>query len=195
MKTAEPSTRRRTRRHALVRVAQITILVAATWFLAAPQFPKAWAALGDLRTAQPGLVLLSAAAALLALVTYAQLMRTTLADGVRPGFWHTMGIIITSLGVSNVVPAGSAAGSVVTFRMLERAGVARARAMTAMAVTSIGSALVLSVLLWIGLLTLLPTHGVASGALAAIPATGLLVLLAVVAHATSARSPALWAMG
>lgn len=138
------------------------IAVAAIWFLAVPQLRLAWSARAVVGIAQPALLGLAAILAGAALLAYAQLMRTNLGDQAKPGLWHTLGIITTALGVSNITPGGSAVGSLVTFRMLQRAGVDRTRAAAAMAVTSIGSALVLNILLILGLLTILPTRGAAT---------------------------------
>jgi uncharacterized protein (TIRG00374 family) len=134
----------------------------------------AWAAVGALAATPVVPVIAAAGCAFAALVAYAQLLRVTLDRETAPGLWHTFGIITTSLGISNVLPGGSAVGTVATFRMLERAGVPRSRAAVAMAVTSIGSAVVLNVLLGLGLIALLPTRGLASGAIAALPAAVLL---------------------
>lgn len=181
--------RRRSAPRVAVRLAQFVVAGLATWYLALPQVPEAWNAAGALASTRIALTALGAACAIAALFSYAQLMRTAL--GVRrcPGLWHTFGIITTSLGVSNVLPAGSAFGSVVTFKMLERAGVPRPRAVTAMAVTSVGSAIVLNVLLGLGLIILLPTRGLASGAVATVPALVLLIALAVTCRAAARRRP------
>jgi uncharacterized protein (TIRG00374 family) len=81
----------------------------------------------------------------------------------------------------------------VTFKMLQRAGVARPRAAGAMAMTSVGSAIVLNILLVLGLIALLPSHGFVTGALAALPSTALIILLALFGRATARRRPVLWA--
>ncbi len=169
------------------------IAVAAVWFLAVPQLRLAWSARSVVAIAQPALLGLAAVLAGAALLAYAQLMRTNLGDQTKPGLWHTLGIITTALGVSNITPGGSAVGSLVTFKMLQRAGVDRTRAAAAMAVTSIGSALVLNILLILGLLTILPTRGAATGVLACIPTTALLLAMAVLAQRVTAHDPRLWA--
>jgi hypothetical protein len=175
------------------RIVKIAVVLLATWFLAIPQLPATWHALSALASARLSLVAVGAACSVAALLAYAQLMRTTLDQGTRPGLWHTFGIIMTSLGISNVLPAGSAAGTVVTYKMLQRAGVARLRAAGAMAMTSVGSAIVLNVLLVLGLIALLPSHGFVTGALAALPSTALIVGLTLFGRATARRRPRLWA--
>jgi hypothetical protein len=158
----------------LAKAVQLAVVAAATWFLAVPQAPAAWAAIGALAATPVVPIVAAALCAFVALVAYAQLLRVTLDHETAPGLWHTLGIITTSLGISNALPAGSAVGTVVTFRMLERAGVPRSRAAVAMGVTSLGSAVVLNLLLGIGLIALLPTRGLASGTIAALPVVVLL---------------------
>jgi uncharacterized protein (TIRG00374 family) len=162
------------------RIVQIVVGGAAVWFLALPQAPAAWAAARALTSMPIAAIAGAGLCALTALVAYAQLLRVALDTKAAPGLWRTLGIITTSLGISNVLPAGSAAGTVVTFRMLERAGVPRSRAAVAMTVTSVGSAVVLNILLGFGLIALLPSRGLARGAIAAVPAAlviGSVVLL------------------
>lgn len=167
---ADPSWRRIT-----FRTVQIGVIATATWRLALPQFGVAWSAIGSITALPLTPLLLSAGCGFVALIAYAQLLRVALGAGDSPGLWHTFGIISTTLGISNVLPGGSAVGTVVGFRMLARAGVPRSRAAVSLAFASIGSAIVLNVLLAMGLLALLPTRGLASGAIVAIPVTALLV--------------------
>jgi uncharacterized protein (TIRG00374 family) len=150
------------------RVTKLTTFGAATWFLAVPQLPLVWKSLPALASVNVLVLLLGVGCAFGALVAYAQLTRTLLDDGQRPGLWHALGIVISSLGVNRVMPAGAAAGSIVTFRLLARAGVGRRRAAFVMTTQSVGSALVLNALLWIALLAVLPARGFASSYLVAV---------------------------
>lgn len=187
------TTTRQTRHRMIWRAVKVTAVIAGTWFLAIPQLPIAWAALGALASINPAVLLAGAACSVAALLAYAQLMRTLLEDGRRPGLWHTMGIITTSLGINRVMPAGAAAGGVMTFRLLERAGIRRPRAAFTMAVQSIGSALVLNALLWTALIIALPVYGYASSYLLAVGAGALVfTLVAFVTDALYRRRQWLW---
>ncbi|MEO5837997.1 MAG: lysylphosphatidylglycerol synthase transmembrane domain-containing protein [Acidimicrobiales bacterium] len=150
------------------RATKIVAFAAATWFLAVPQLPLVWKSLPALASINVLLLILGIGCAFAALVAYAQLTRTLLDDGHRPGLWHSLGIVISSLGVNRVMPAGAAAGSIVTFRLLARAGVGRRRAAFVMTTQSIGSALVLNALLWVALLAVLPARGFAPSYLVAV---------------------------
>jgi putative heme transporter len=61
--------------------------------------------------------------------------------------------------LTNVVPAGSAAGSALGYRLLTTAGVAGSDAGFALVTVGLGSALVLNVMLWITLLVSIPLAG------------------------------------
>ena len=96
-------------------------------------------------------VLLEAAA----IVAYAELTRSL----TSIGFATSVRITLTTLGLSHVVPGGSVAGTSLGYRLLTRVGVDGARAGFALGAQSLGSALVLNVLLWLGLLVTIPARG------------------------------------
>ena len=87
------------------------------------------------------------------------LTRSLLPRERRPILWRIVRIQLSTLAVSHVVPGGSAAGAGLSFRLLEREGVDGPDAGFALALESIGSAVVLNVLLWIGLVVSIPLHG------------------------------------
>lgn len=127
--------------------------------LVLPQIGGTRRALGLLADLNP--VLLGSAVALegLALAAYGQLSRSLLPVGGRPGPWQMYRIVLASLAVNHVVPGGAAAGGVLQYRLLTRAGVDPAQTSFAMAAQSLGSALVLNLLLWIGLVVSIPATG------------------------------------
>ncbi len=149
-------------------VAKLAVFALATWYLAMPQLPLAWNALQDLAGVRPLMIALGAAFSLASLMAYSQLTRVLLGNDARPGHWHMLGIVTTSLGINRVMPAGAAAGSIMTFRLLERAGVSKRQATFVMATQSIGSAVVLNALLWVGLAAAIPLHGLAPSHLLAL---------------------------
>jgi len=174
------TTRRRCCR-TIWRATKVVAILAGTWFLAVPQLPLVWQALAALTGISATMLLIGAALAVAALLADAQLTRTLLEDGRQPGLWHTMGIITASLGVNRILPAGAAAGSLVTFRLLERAGIRRSAAVFTMAVRSIGSAMVLNALLWIALVLSLPAYGFATYYLVAVAVGATVIAVGVAA--------------
>jgi uncharacterized protein (TIRG00374 family) len=177
------------------RLVKITAFVLGTWYLARPQVGRAERALNLADTVDAMALVVGGLLAALAILTYAQLTRTLLGKGNRPGFWHMVAIVMSSLGVNRIVPAGTAVGGVVTFRLLARAGVERARAATTLSVQGLGSAIVLLAMLWVGVLVVLPSHGAAPGySAAAISGAALVIFAGFLGAALRYHHRWLWAL-
>lgn len=93
------------------------------------------------------------------LVAYAYLTRAVLPRNGRPSTPTLLRIQLSTLAVSHVLPGGTAAGAGLGFRMLNDAGVSGSNAGFALATQSLGSALVLNLLLWVGLVISIPLRG------------------------------------
>ena len=100
-------------------------------------------------------VLLEAAA----IGAYAKLTQATLPPGRRPPFPTLLRIDLSTLAASHIVPGGSAAGAGLGYRLLTQSGVVGTDAGFALATQSLGSAVVLNVILWLGLLVSIPRRG------------------------------------
>jgi putative heme transporter len=72
--------------------------------------------------------------------------------GTPPPYLTLLRINLSTLAVSHVVPGGAAVGGALGFRLLTRFGLTGTDAAFAMAAQGIGSAVVLNLLLWVGLL-------------------------------------------
>ncbi|MBV9666065.1 MAG: flippase-like domain-containing protein [Actinobacteria bacterium] len=94
-----------------------------------------------------------------AIVCYAELTRSLLPKESRPHLFDVLRMNMTTLAVSHLVPGGTAAGTSLGYRLLTTNGVPGPDAGFALATQGIGSAVVLNVLLWIGLLVSIPTRG------------------------------------
>jgi hypothetical protein len=151
------SWRRRARPVGLV--ARVLAFAAVLHFLVLPQIGGTRRALGLLADLNPLLVGSAVVVEALALAAYAQLSRALLPIHNRPGVWHMYRIVLSSLALNHVVPAGAAAGGVLQYRLLTRAGVTPPQASFAMATQSLGSAVVLNLLLWVGLVVSIPASG------------------------------------
>jgi uncharacterized protein (TIRG00374 family) len=90
---------------------------------------------------------------------YAALSRALLPGGERPGYATVLGIDLSTMAASHVVPAGSAVGLGLGYRMLTRAGVSGPAAVFAKATQAVGSAVVLNLILWMALIASIPLHG------------------------------------
>jgi putative heme transporter len=112
--------------------------------------------LGDLN---PLLLVLAVLLQAVSLVAYAQLTRSLLPYEERPRLWTLARITLSTRGFTNIVPGGAASASVLGYRLLRQNGVSGTSTTFAMASQSIGSAVVLNLLLWIGLVITIPTRG------------------------------------
>lgn len=104
------------------------------------------------------LLLLGLILELSALVSYSFLTRAALPRN-RVSVPVLVRIQFATKALTNVVPAGSAAGSALGYRLLTTAGVAGSDAGFALATVGLGSALVLNAVLWTTLLISIPLAG------------------------------------
>jgi uncharacterized protein (TIRG00374 family) len=93
------------------------------------------------------------------LVAYAFLTRSVLPPNERPPVTTLLRIQLSTLAVSHVVPGGTAAGAGLGYRLLGETGVGGSNAGFALATQSLGSAVVLNLLLWVGLIISIPLRG------------------------------------
>lgn len=120
---------------------------------------------------------LAAGAEVVSLLCYAALTQQLLPVPYRPSFGRVLRIDLSTLAVSHVVPAGSAVGLGLGYRLLTAAGVPGADAATAKATQAVGSALVLNVILWLALVASIVKHGF-SGVYGPVALVGVLLLTA-----------------
>ncbi len=112
----------------------------------------------------------------LSLLAYARLSQVSLdAPGVSYG--QLLRVDLATLAVSHVVPAGSAVGIGLGYRLLTRSGVPSDRAVSGKALQTVGSAVVLNLMLGGALVAALVTHG-NNPLYAPVAAVGLALILA-----------------
>lgn len=111
-----------------------------------------------------------------ALLAYARLTQTLLPhDG--PSYNKVLRIDLSTLAVSHVIPAGTAGGTGLGYRLFTSYGVSGTDAGFAMATQGIGSAIVLNVMLWCAIVISIPLNGF-SNAYATVALVGLVLGLA-----------------
>lgn len=93
------------------------------------------------------------------LVTYTIMTRAVIPRGAAPDFWTLFRIQLSTYAVSHVVPAGTAAGGVLGYRLLTATGMRGTDAAFAMATQGAGSAVLLNVILWLALVVSIPAQG------------------------------------
>ena len=130
------------------------------YFFVLPLLPAFRNAISDLRQIDP--VLLSAAIGLefVALYCYTLLTHAALGDEAhRLTRFDLFRIQLSTRALGSVLPAGSAASNALGFRLITSSGINKADAGFALATAGIGSAMILNVLLWIGLVVSIPLRG------------------------------------
>lgn len=143
----------------LRRVGVFLILFLVVEYLVLPQIAGARKALSLLSHVNLAFVVAAIALEAAAIFAYALLTRSVLPDRHVPGILGVLRIDLSTLGLSHVIPGGSAAGTGLGYRMLTASGVSGSDAGFALATQGIGSAVVLNALLWLGLVISIPLRG------------------------------------
>lgn len=180
--TSAVSGRRVRLRRPVTRFARLLAVAVVVEYLLVPQLAgtrNSWHLLLDV----DNVWLLSAVGLEVAsLLAYALLSWALLPEQGRPSYWRVLRIDLSTLAVSRSVPAGSAIGLGLGYRLLTGAGVAPAAAVAAKATQAVGSAAVLNLVLVAALVTSVALHGFSSVyGLAAITALALLFATAAAA--------------
>lgn len=147
------------RKH-LWRVAKLLAVALVVNYLVLPQLAGARRAWELVTEVQPLLLAAGLALQVGAYLAHAQLTRAVLPEEHRPSLLGMARIEVASRAVSHVVPGGTAAGTALGFRLLQRRGVPGSDAGFAMGTQGIGAAVVLNVLLWCALVVSIPLRGV-----------------------------------
>jgi len=140
------------------------LLVIAAVFLLPPVLTGFRQAADTIRDVNPALIALGFVLQLCALFAYSLLTRAALGtagDGLSNA--RMFRIQLSTKAISNIVPGGNAAGSALGYRLLTLSGVSGPDAGFALATAGIGSAVVLNVIFWMGLLASIPFRGVNPG--------------------------------
>jgi uncharacterized protein (TIRG00374 family) len=128
-------------------------------FLVFPQIAGARNSLDLLSSVSVADLLAGVLLELAAIGAYAKLTQAVLPEAMRPNFPTVLRINLSTLAASHIVPGGSAAGAGLGYRLLTDAGVPGTDAGFALAAQGLGSAMVLNLLLWLGLLVSIPRRG------------------------------------
>ena len=133
----------------------------------------------QLRNVNPALLGLGLSLEMVALVAYTLLTRAALGEEAhRISRARLFRIQMSTKALSSIVPGGSAAGSAMGYRLMTLSGVNGPDAGFALATAGLGSAVVLNLLFWIGLMVSIPIRGVNPGYATAAVAGIVLMLLA-----------------
>jgi uncharacterized protein (TIRG00374 family) len=140
---------------------KLVALSAVIWFFVLPLIPGMRKAADELSRVNPALLALGLALQVAALFCYSLLTKAALGDGghtiSRPRLFR---IQMSTKALSSIVPGGSAAGSALAYRLMTLSGVQGPDAGFALATAGLGSAVMLNVILWVGLIVSIPIRGV-----------------------------------
>lgn len=158
----QPPAKRRRRRllpAPIWHIGKLLIVALIIEYLVVPQVAGTRKALNLLSGVHPAWLLLGVLLQVLCLLAYSQMTRYILPSDSDPGFWTIFRIQVTTLSVSHCVPAGSAAGTSLGYRLLTVAGARGSDAGLAMSLQATGSAVILNVIFWIALIVSIPLSG------------------------------------
>ena len=145
-----------------------------------PLIPGFRKAANELLDVQPLLLILGVGLEVGAWFAYTMLTRAALGDAAQDiSRMRLFRIQMSTKALTNIVPAGSAAGSALGYRLLTLSGVRGPDAGFALATAGIGSAVVLNVLFWCGLTVSIPARGFNALYVSAALAGVIVMLLAV----------------
>lgn len=128
-------------------------------YLVLPQIAGVRKSLSLLGNLNLGLVALGFVLEAAALVAYAKLTEAVLPADGRPPLATILRIDLSTLAVSHLLPGGAAAGTGLGYRLMAENGITGSDAGFALAAQGVGSAAVLNVLLWLGLVVSIPARG------------------------------------
>jgi putative heme transporter len=152
------------------------------YFFILPLIPGLRQAATDLSRVQPGLLVVGLCLQISALMCYSALTKAALGEsGAHITQFRMFRIQMSTRALANIVPGGSAAGSALGYRLITLSGVRGTDAGFALATAGLGSAIVLNMVLWLGLLVSIPIRGVnpiyAAGALVGLVIMGIAAVL------------------
>ncbi|MEI2707064.1 MAG: lysylphosphatidylglycerol synthase transmembrane domain-containing protein [Ilumatobacteraceae bacterium] len=143
---------------------KLLILAAVIYYVLVSVIPGVRKAAHELRTVNFWLLLTGVALEMTALYCYSLLTRAALGDGAKAvSTWRLFRIQMSTKALSSIVPGGSAAGSALGYRLMTLSGVPGPDAGFALATAGLGSAVVLNLIFWAGLLISIPVRGVNPG--------------------------------
>lgn len=136
------------------------LFAVVVYFFVLPLIPAFRGAVSDLRQIDPILLAVAIGLEFLALYCYSLLTHASLGtEANRLTRFDLFRIQLSTRALGSVLPGGSAASNALGFRLITSSGIAKADAGFALATAGIGSAVILNLLLWLGLIVSIPLRG------------------------------------
>ena len=136
------------------------LFAVVVYFFVLPLIPAFRGAIADLRQIDPVLLFAAIGLEFVALYCYTLMTHAALgSEASRLTRFDLFRIQLSTRALGSILPAGSAASNALGFRLITSSGIAKADAGFALATAGIGSAVILNVLLWFGLIVSIPLRG------------------------------------
>ncbi len=149
------------RRMAFLRPIQIVLAGAVVYFFVLPLVPGFRDAVNDLNKIEPAYLYVGIGLQAASLLAYSLLTKAALGEsGQHISTLRLYRIQLSTKALGNIVPGGSAASSTLGYKLITMCGAKGTDAAFALATAGIGSAVVLNLILWFGLIVSIPIRGV-----------------------------------
>lgn len=144
----------------LGRTLRFTAAAFVIYLFVLPLIPKFWSAAHDLNRIEPNLLVVGLGLQAFSLFAYSMLTKAALGEhGDDLPVLRLFRIQLSTKALGNIMPGGSAASTALGYRLLTMSSIAGPDAAFALATAGIGSAVVLNLILWFGLIVSIPTRG------------------------------------
>jgi len=149
------------RKSGIGRTAYWVVAALVVYLFVLPLLPKLREAAGDLNRIEPNLLIVGVGLQAVSLLCYSLLTRAALGEqGDHIPLLRLFRIQLSTKALGNIMPGGSAASTALGYRLLTMSKVEGPDAAFALATAGIGSAVVLNLILWFGLIVSIPGRGV-----------------------------------
>ena len=144
----------------LGRTLRFTAAAFVIYLFVLPLIPKFWSAAHDLNRIEPNLLVVGLGLQAFSLFAYSMLTKAALGEhGDDLPVLRLFRVQLSTKALGNIMPGGSAASTALGYRLLTMSSIAGPDAAFALATAGIGSAVVLNLILWFGLIVSIPTRG------------------------------------
>ena len=149
------------RKSGVWRTVSWVVAALVVYLFVVPLLPKFRDAAGDLNRIEPNLLIIGVGLQVVSLLCYSLLTRAALGEeGHKVPLLRLFRIQMSTKSLGNIMPGGSAASTALGYKLLTMSGVGGPDSAFALATAGIGSAVVLNLILWLGLVVSIPGRGV-----------------------------------
>ena len=149
------------RKSGVWRTVSWVVAALVVYLFVVPLLPKFRDAAGDLNRIEPNLLIIGLGLQVVSLLCYSLLTRAALGEeGHEVPLLRLFRIQMSTKSLGNIMPGGSAASTALGYKLLTMSGVGGPDSAFALATAGIGSAVVLNLILWLGLVVSIPGRGV-----------------------------------